>query len=81
MVYLLRSNIIFFQIFLLLVYGTGVIFSFKYLHISITTFLTLSYDIVVQGLLSKLDSPAKPLDPPAVLPTESKPEDIDEEIY
>ena len=37
--------------------------------------------IVVQGLISKLGSPAKPLDPPAVLPTESKPEDTDEEIY
>ena len=63
------------------VFGTGVIFSSRYLHISITTFLTLCYDIVVQGLLSKLGSPAKPLEPPSVLPTESKPEDIDEEIY
>ncbi|XP_023343983.1 cryptochrome-1, partial [Eurytemora carolleeae] len=34
-----------------------------------------------QGLLSKLGSPAKPLELPAVLPTESKPEDIDESKY
>ena len=35
-------------------------------------------------MISKLGSPAKPLDPPAVLKTESKlllPEDKDEEIY